>query len=342
MKQEKTKTIRFRWSIDMINEVGNLKRVPLALIWQTGEWICRRENYMWQYVRRYENGDIETLITVQRLKFHKHFDNPVWVQYNPNHLRKEDIEQLERVMSSVDHAHLTRVDLACDIYNIPLTKYDFGLFNLTREIRRTKSGDLETRYWGAGRSERLIRLYDKKRERTAHKKEDDIPEWAEDWWRLEFQFRQGKVEKWEEEILDKMGSFQVLALDDNDDISEVDKAVLRAVNDDKFNFKNVGKAYAAKIRKMVRENVGFDTTVADMAIIAFKQQQSELKATLEDLMIKYNIRPEVEELTRYFEIVIDESMAIDYKLDENDVAYRKAFRKAIKNWRDDKQLSPEQ
>ena len=139
-----------------------------------------------------------------------------------------------------------------------------------------------------------------------------------------------------------MGSFQVLALDDNDDISEVDKAVLRAVNDDKFNFKNVGKAYAAKIRKMVRENVGFDTTVADMAIIAFKQQQSELKATLEDLMIKYNIRPEVEELTRYFEIVIDESMAIDYKLDENDVAYRKAFRKAIKNWRDDKQLSPEQ
>ena len=109
-----------------------------------------------------------------------------------------------------------------------------------------------------------------------------------------------------------MGSFQVLALDDNDDISEVDKAVLRAVNDDKFNFKNVGKAYAAKIRKMVRENVGFDTTVADMAIIAFKQQQSELKATLEDLMIKYNIRPEVEELTRYFEIVIDESMAIDY------------------------------
>lgn len=139
-----------------------------------------------------------------------------------------------------------------------------------------------------------------------------------------------------------MGSFQVLSLDDNDDISEVDKAVLRAVNDDKFNFKNVGKAYAAKIRKMVRENVGFDTTIADMAIIAFKQQQSELKATLEDLMIKYNIRPEVEELTRYFEIVIDESMAIDYKLDETDVAYRKAFRKAIKNWRDDKQLSPEQ
>lgn len=93
---------------------------------------------------------------------------------------------------------------------------------------------------------------------------------------------------------------------------------------------------------MVRENVGFDTTVADMAIIAFKQQQSELKATLEDLMVKYNIRPEVEELTKYFELVIDESMAIDYKLDENDVAYRKAFRKAIKNWRDDKQLSPEQ
>ena len=103
---------------------------------------------------------------------------------------------------------------------------------------------------------------------------DEIPEWAEDWWRLEFQFRQGKVENWEEEILDKMGSFQVLALDDNDNISEVDKAVLRSVNDDKFNFKNVGKAYAAKIRKMVRENVGFDTTVADMAIIAFKQQQS--------------------------------------------------------------------
>ncbi|MCT3038986.1 hypothetical protein EFS27_06840, partial [Leuconostoc mesenteroides] len=175
MEQEKAQLIKNHWSIDMVNVVGNLRRMPVAFILNNGEWICRRENYMWQYIRKFENGDTEVLITVQRLKFHKHFDDPVWVQYNPNHLENDDLKQLERIMYSIDHTHLTRVDLACDIYNVDLSLYDFGLFNVTRDIYRTLSGKLETRYWGRRKSERQIRLYDKANERKKHGKKDEIP-----------------------------------------------------------------------------------------------------------------------------------------------------------------------
>ena len=326
----------------MINVVGNLRRMPVAFILNNGEWICRRDNYMWQYIRKYENGDTEVLITVQRLKFHKHFDNPVWIQYNPNHLENDDLKQLERIMYSVDHAHLTRVDLALDVYNIDLSMHDFGLFNVTRDIYRTLSGRLETRYWGRRKSERQIRLYDKYLERKKHGKTDEIPDDVDEWWRLEFQFRQGKVDTWQEEVIDKMQSFHVLAVDDNADLSEDEKAILARVNADKYDFKKVGKEKAARIRKMVRENVGFDTTVAELAILAFQEQQENLKKQLDSLMTKYNIGPQTEELTRYFEASIADGKGIDYQHDDNDVVYRKAFRKAIKSWRDDKQLSPEQ
>ncbi|WP_228117406.1 hypothetical protein, partial [Leuconostoc mesenteroides] len=55
--------------------VGNLRRKPVAYILNNGELICRRVNYMLQYIRKFENGDTEVLITVQRLKFHKHIDD---------------------------------------------------------------------------------------------------------------------------------------------------------------------------------------------------------------------------------------------------------------------------
>lgn len=330
MKQEKKQFIKTDWSIDMVNVVGNLRRMPVAFILKNGEWICRRENYMWQYIRKFENGDTEVLITVQRLKFHKHFDNPVWVQYNPNHLENDDLKQLERIMYSIDHAHLTRVDLACDIYNVDLSLYDFGLFNVTRDIYRTLSGNLETRYWGRRKSERQIRLYNKIIERKKHHKEDDIPNGVEEWWRLEFQFRQGKVEKWKEEVVENMQFFHVLAVDDNDELTENEKAILERVNADKYDFKKVGKEKAAKIRKMVRENVGFDTTVSDLSILAFNDQQEMLQNQLNSLMTKYNIKPQTEELTRYFEDAIKSEQGITFEVNSDDIVFKKALKNVFK------------
>ena len=331
MEQEKAQLIKNHWSIDMVNVVGNLRRMPVAFILNNGEWICRRENYMWQYIRKFENGDTEVLITVQRLKFHKHFDDPVWVQYNPNHLENDDLKQLERIMYSIDHTHLTRVDLACDIYNVDLSLYDFGLFNVTRDIYRTLSGKLETRYWGRRKSERQIRLYDKANERKKHGKKDEIPDWAEEWWRLEFQFRQGKVDSWQEEIIEKMSSFHVLAVDDNDNLTETEKAILERVNADKYNFKKVGKENAAKIRKMVRENVGFDTTVSDLAILDFNEQQEIIQKQLKSLMTKYYIKPQTEELTRYFEDAINSEQGITVEVDTDDIVFKNAMRNVAKS-----------
>ena len=342
MKQEKKNFIKMRWSIDMINAVGNLRNKPLIFITaqkdiSRGGWIERIDNKAWQYVRVYENGDIEVLITVQTIKFHKYFDNPVWIQFNPNHLLPEDYEQLNLVMKYVDHSHLTRADLANDIFNVDLQRYDFGAFNVTRDIYRTLSGKLETRYWGRRKSERQIRMYDKMREVKKHGKDSDIPAGVSEWWRLEFQLRHGKVEKWQDEILENMASFHVAAIDDNDEISEIDKAVLAAVSADKFDFKNVSKRYASKIRKLIRENEGFDTTVSELSIKAFNEQKDNLQHQLDNMLTKYNIGEQVEEMTAYFEEQAEVENNIDLSVIEEDSALRKqVIRSIVKKWREGK------
>lgn len=338
MKQEKKQFIKIKLSIDMINAVGNLKNMPLIFITATkdihlGGWVERIDNRAWQYVRVYENGDIEVLITLQILKFHKYFDTPVWIQYNPNHLLPEDYIQLDHVMKYVDHSHFTRADLAQDIFNINLQRYDFGLFGVTRDIYRSLSGALETRYWGRRKSERQIRLYDKMREMKKHGKIDAIPTGIEEWWRLEFQFRGGKVDKWQEEVVEKMQSFHVLAVDDNDDISEIDKAVIERVNSDKFNFQKVSKDYATKIRKMVRENVGFDTTVSELSLKAFNEQKDELQKQLDNMLAKYNIGAQTEEMTTYFEQELNQTGNIDLSVVESgSVLERNVVRNIAKSW----------
>lgn len=342
MKQEKQNFIKMRWSIDMINAVGNLRNKPLIFITakkdiSRGGWIERIDNKSWQYVRAYENGDIEVLITVQTIKFHKYFDNPVWIQFNPNHLLPEDYEQLNLVMKYVDHSHLTRADLANDIFNVDLQRYDFGAFNVTRDIYRTLSGKLETRYWGRRKSERQIRMYDKMREVKKHGKEDDIPAGVDEWWRLEFQLRHGKVEKWQDEILENMQSFHILAIDENDEISEIDKAVLKSAIDDNFDFSRVGKRYAAKIRKLIRENEGFDNTISEMSIKAFNAQKDELQNQLDNMLTKYNIGEQVEEMTAYFEEQAEVENNIDLSVIEEDSALRKqVIRSIAKKWREGK------
>ncbi|WP_260376834.1 replication initiation factor domain-containing protein, partial [Leuconostoc falkenbergense] len=342
MKQEKKQFIKINLSIDMINAVGNLRNMPLIFLTSStdihrGGWIQRIENQAWQYVRVYENGDIEVLITLQILKFHKYFDTPVWIQYNPNHLLPEDYIQLDHVMKYVDHSHFTRADLAQDIFNINLQRYDFGLFGVTRDIYRSLSGELETRYWGRRKSERQIRLYDKMREMKKHGKTENIPDGITDWWRLEFQFRGGKVEKWQEEVVEKMQSFHVLTLDDNDDISEIDKAVIERVNSDKFNFKKVSKDYATKIRKMVRENVGFDTTVSEFSLKAFNEQKDELQKQLDNMLAKYNIGEQTAEMTAYFEQQLNQTSNIDLSVVESgSVLERNVVRSISKHWQESK------
>lgn len=55
--------------------------------------------------------------------------------------------QVDRVMKYVDHLHFTRANLVNDMYNINLQRYGFGLFGVTRDVYRSLSDELETRYW---------------------------------------------------------------------------------------------------------------------------------------------------------------------------------------------------
>ena len=186
-------------------------------------------------------------------------------------------------------------------------------------------------------NKKIMDVYDKMREMKKHGKTENIPDGITDWWRLEFQFRGGKVEKWQEEVVEKMQSFHVLTLDDNDDISEIDKAVIERVNSDKFNFKKVSKDYATKIRKMVRENVGFDTTVSEFSLKAFNEQKEELQKQLDNMLAKYNIGEQTAEMTAYFEQQLNQTSNIDLSVVESgSVLERNVVRSISKHWQESK------
>lgn len=351
MKESIKQLIRLIWTIDMINAVGNLNNRPPVWQFATTDktksgWVTNSENNKWQYIRVYENGDIVYLITCELLKFHKYFKNPFWVQYNPNHMLPADYKELDHVMKYVDHAHYTRADFALDIFNLAMQMYGFGLFGVTKE-HIGRNGQVETRYWGSSKSERQIRMYNKAVERKKHHKENEIPEGVEEWWRLEFQLRQGKFETWQDEIIEKMQSFHVLSFDANDDISEIDKAVLRAVTTDDFDFKNVSKPYATKIRKLVRENSGFDTTLAEMAVEAFKKQKDDLQRQLDTMLARYDIKAQTDEITAYFEARIAETGQVPNFTEifdnvEETTLERKVQRQIIKNQFAKEQLSADE
>lgn len=123
-----------------------------------------------------------------------------------------------------------------------------------------------------------------------HYKTENIPDSITDLWRLEFQIRDGKIDMQQAEVMRTMKQIHVLAIDNKDDIStEIDNVVIERVNFDRFNLQNVDKKYAAKIRKMVHENVGFDTIVAELSLKIFNEQKDELQKQLDCMFAKYNM-----------------------------------------------------
>ena len=97
---------------------------------------------------------------------------------------------------------------------------------------------------------------------------------------------------------------------------------------------------------MVRENVGFDTTVSEIAMQAFEEQKDDLQKQLDAMLAKYDIKAQTEEMTAYFEAEIEQTGTLDMGHVSNSWEQSKLERKVMENLfkseRDKKQVSPEQ
>lgn len=124
---------------------------------------------------------------------------PFRMEFNPNKLRLIDKRIIKIIISCLEDISISRVDLAIDLFEVDCSNFILekkGRPTATKEFR-SSTGRLETKYLGASRSEKQIRLYNKKVGQLAKgtQAEKEFARQFEHWWRLEFQLRNRSVEE---------------------------------------------------------------------------------------------------------------------------------------------------
>lgn len=146
-----------------------------------------------------DGGHVRLLLDYDKLKGQAFNSRPFRIEFNPNKLRPVDNNILNSIIPNLEDISISRADLAFDLFEVDCSEFVFekkGRPTATKEWR-DQNGKLETKYLGSSRSEKQIRLYNKKVEQLENGSEND-KEFARKfthWWRLEFQLRSRSVEE---------------------------------------------------------------------------------------------------------------------------------------------------
>lgn len=164
--------------------------------------------------KEFENGERVNLFYVEiTLKG----DMFVRIDFNPNTLREYDAMGLWRQIITYIRlekleVHLSRLDLAFDIRNMPSIKnLKHVKGGVSENIVIDRSKELETIYFGKRSSNVQVRLYDKNKERLHRRKltEQDL-EQAPHFWRFEMQLRTKAINKdTVSEVIHRLGKFSI-------------------------------------------------------------------------------------------------------------------------------------
>lgn len=146
-----------------------------------------------------DGSHVRLLLDYDKLKGQAFNARPFRIEFNPNKLRSVDTEILSTIIPYLEDIAISRVDLAFDIFEVDCSEFILekkGRPTATKEWR-DQNGKLETKYLGASRSEKQIRLYNKKVEQLENGAEEDkeFAKQFQHWWRLEFQLRSRSVEE---------------------------------------------------------------------------------------------------------------------------------------------------
>ena len=146
-----------------------------------------------------DGSHVRLLLDYDKLKGQAFNARPFRMEFNPNKLRTVDTEILNTIIPYLEDIAISRVDLAFDLFEVDCSEFIIekkGRPTATKEWR-DQSGKLETKYLGASRSEKQIRLYNKKVEQLENGSEEDkeFAKQFQHWWRLEFQLRSRAVEE---------------------------------------------------------------------------------------------------------------------------------------------------
>lgn len=146
-----------------------------------------------------DGGQVVLHMEYDKIKGQAFNARPFRLEFNPNKLRSVDTEIIDTIIPYLEDISISRVDLAFDLFEVDCSEFILekkGRPTATKEFR-SDTGKLETKYLGASRSEKQIRLYNKKKEQLENgtEKEKEFASQFRHWWRLEFQLRSRSVEE---------------------------------------------------------------------------------------------------------------------------------------------------
>ncbi len=146
-----------------------------------------------------DGGQVVLHMEYDKIKGQAFNARPFRLEFNPNKLRSVDTEIIDTIIPYLEDISISRADLAFDLFEVDCSEFVLekkGRPTATKEFR-SDTGKLETKYLGASRSEKQVRLYNKKKEQLENgtDKEKEIASQFKHWWRLEFQLRSRSVEE---------------------------------------------------------------------------------------------------------------------------------------------------
>lgn len=146
-----------------------------------------------------DGGQVVLHMEYDKIKGQAFNARPFRLEFNPNKLRSVDTEIIDTIIPYLEDISISRADLAFDLFEVDCSEFVLekkGRPTATKEFR-SDTGKLETKYLGASRSEKQVRLYNKKKEQLENgtDKEKEFASQFMHWWRLEFQLRSRSVEE---------------------------------------------------------------------------------------------------------------------------------------------------
>lgn len=162
--------------------------------------------------RHLEDGSIVNLFYVEVTGKVNVF---VRIDFNPNRIKKYGGMGIWRqLMAYITlnklESHLSRLDLAFDVYNMPsIINLKHVKGGVSEKVYYGRSGELETRYFGSRSSNIQVRLYDKNKEKLSKNEltKEDLQK-SPYHWRFEMQLRTKAIdENTISEVISRLGKF---------------------------------------------------------------------------------------------------------------------------------------
>lgn len=218
-------------------------------------------------------------ISYDKIKGQAFNARPFRIEFNPNKLRNVDKQILDIIIPCLEDIAISRVDLAFDLFEVDCSEFILekkGRPTSTKEFR-SDTGRLETKYLGASRSEKQIRLYNKKIEQleTGNDTEKEFAKQFDHWWRLEFQLRSRSVESLFEvidTIIFKPFNFDGLTVES--------QIYLSALVHDKNVWRKVSKNTKTKYKKLLETYKTSDIDYLELMKELLKHEKPRLEKEL--------------------------------------------------------------